>query len=223
MGPEKVPLAQKQIIRKTNDAGKPVITATQMLDSMIRHARPTRAEASDVANAVLDGTDALMLSGETAVGEHPVGAVSTMSRIISEIESSEEYRHSIVDPQLDLQVSTLAIANAAVIASEQMRCATIAVVSNSGGATRLISEYRPTAPIAAFTSDETTYRRLALHWGVTPILMDPAVSLDELVERVEAALSSHDLAKSGDNVVLTASVPVGAGEATNILKVHRMP
>lgn len=223
MGPEKVPLAQKHIIRATNQAGKIVITATQMLESMIHHARPTRAEASDVANAVLDNTDALMLSGETAVGKNPVATVRTMSRIIREIERSHEFRNSVEIPSLNFKVSANAVAHAAVVASKQMDIKTIAVVSQSGGAVRLMSEYRPDAVIAAFTTDEVVYRRLALHWGVVPILIDPVVTLHELYERIDRELISRGLAKRGEHIVITAAVPIGAGTMTNQLKIHQIP
>jgi pyruvate kinase len=222
MGPEKVPLAQKHIIRATNKAGKFVITATQMLESMIQHARPTRAEASDVANAVLDNTDALMLSGETAVGRDPVGVVKTMSRIIKEIESSDEYRNGVETAALNLKVSANAVAHAAVVAANQMAISTIAVVSDSGGAARLMSEYRPKASIVAFTSDEVTYRRLSLHWGVTPVWMEPTMTQEELYEIIEQELVDRKLAEPGDAIVVTCAVPVGCGAQTNLMKIHHI-
>ncbi|HUH02667.1 MAG TPA: pyruvate kinase, partial [Kofleriaceae bacterium] len=224
LGPEKVPLVQKRIIDLTNRKGKIVITATQMLESMITNPRPTRAEASDVANAVLDGTDALMLSGETAVGDHPVEAVRTMGRIIQEIESSREFRKDMMEPSMiELKVSANAIANAAVVAARHMGVKTIAVVTGSGGAARLMSEYRPEARIVALTTDEATFRRLALYWGVTPIYIQPAATTDEMVEQVEAVLASRQLASPSELLVITMGIPVGAGESTNMLKIHRMP
>ncbi len=222
IGPEKVPLIQKRIIEQTNAQGKIVITATQMLESMMVQQRPSRAEASDVANAVLDGTDALMLSGETASGKYPVEAVRTMARIIGEIEGSTYYRQNLELPQLNMAVSANAIAHAAVIAAREMRIKTIAVVSNSGGAARLMSEYRPEAGIVALTTSEVQYRRLALVWGVTPVLIESAATTDELIDRVEQLLSSRGLARSGDSVVITMGVPVGAGLSTNMLKIHQM-
>jgi pyruvate kinase len=222
MGPEKVPLAQKDIIRRTNKAGKIVITATQMLESMIHHARPTRAEASDVANAVLDNSDALMLSGETAVGHNPVGVVQTMSRIIEEIEQSSHYRATVEDPSLNLRHTTNAIAHAAVIAAKQMNIKVIGVVSESGGCARLISEYRPDAIVVAFTTDEITYRRLALHWGVIPLLCTQVSNIDELYSRVNERLKNAALVEVGDDVVITASTPVGGGHHSNQLKIHRI-
>jgi pyruvate kinase len=222
LGPEKVPLWQKRIIEETNRRGKIVITATQMLESMITQPRPTRAEASDVANAVLDTTDALMLSGETASGAHPIEAVRTMARIIDEIEKSAYYRQNT--PQVDLQmaVSANAIAHAAVIAARAMKLKTIVTVSESGGAARLVSEYRPEANIIALTTNEVSYRRLALFWGVTPILIGPSASTEELIDRVEATLLERNLALPGDNVLITMAVPVGAGTSTNMLKVHQI-
>ncbi len=222
MGPEKVPLAQKRIIALTNERGKIVITATQMLESMISNPRPTRAEASDVANAVLDGTDALMLSGETAVGKHPIEAVRTMGRIIEEIESSADFRKRYDPPNIELKVSANAIAHAAVVAAQQMGIRTIAVVTGSGGAARLMSEYRPEGKIVALTTDEVTYRRLALYWGVTPLLVHPAVTTDEMIDQVEMVLGERQLASSGEYVAITCGIPVGAGETTNMLKIHRM-
>lgn len=223
MGPEKVPLIQKRIIELTNAKGKVVITATQMLESMIGQPRPTRAEASDVANAVLDSTDALMLSGETASGKYPVEAVRTMARIISEIEGSAYYRQYLEPPQLDMAVSANAIAQAAVSAARAMRIKVIAVVTESGGVARLMSEYRPEARIVALTTNEVQFRRLALVWGVTPILIGACATTDELIDRAEHVLSERGLARPGDNVVITMGVPVGAGMTTNLLKIHQMP
>jgi pyruvate kinase len=223
IGPEKVPLIQKRMIERTNAKGKIVITATQMLESMMVQQRPSRAEASDVANAVLDGTDALMLSGETASGKYPVEAVRTMARIIGEIEGSNYYRQNLELPQLNMAVSANAIAHAAVVAAREMRIKTVAVVSNSGGAARLMSEYRPEAKIVALTTSDVQYRRLALVWGVTPVLIDSTATTDELIDRVEQVLANRGLARSGDSVVITMGVPVGAGLSTNLLKIHQMP
>ena len=222
MGPEKVPMIQKALIALTNSRGKVVITATQMLESMIRHSRPTRAEASDVANAVLDGSDALMLSGETAVGAHPIEAVRTMSRIIAEVEGSGAYRASVSDPHLDLPVSANAIAHAAVVAARQMNIKVVVVMTNSGGAARLMSEYRPEAAILALTTNEVTYRRLAAYWGVTPVMVAPMASVDELVDRAEQEVIERGLAASGDHIVLTAAIPIGAGTTTNMLRIKQL-
>ncbi len=222
LGPEKVPLWQKRIIEETNRRGKIVITATQMLESMITQARPTRAEASDVANAVLDGTDALMLSGETASGSHPIEAVRTMARIIEEIEKSAYYRANIEVPSIDLANSANAISHAAVAAARAMKLKTIVVASDSGGAARLVSEYRPEANIVCLTTNEVTFRRLALFWGVTPVLIGPAATTDELVDTIEATLIERNLALPGENVIITMAVPVGSGVQTNALKIHQI-
>jgi pyruvate kinase len=222
LGPEKVPLWQKRIIEETNRRGKIVITATQMLESMIVHPRPTRAEASDVANAVLDTTDALMLSGETASGAHPVEAVRTMARIIEEIEKSAYYKANFKPVDIQLAVPANAIAHAAVIAASSMKLKTIVTVSDSGGAARLLSEYRPDANIVALTTNEVSYRRLALFWGVTPVLVGPSATTEELIDRVEATLVERNLAQPGEYVLITMAVPVGGGGQTNNLKIHQI-
>jgi pyruvate kinase len=222
LGVEKVPLVQKQIIAATNKAGKIVITATQMLESMISHQRPTRAEASDVANAVLDGTDALMLSGETAAGDHPIEVVKTMDRIIREVERVSHAERGANGPWLDLKVSTNAIAHAATIAARQLDIKLIAVVTDSGGAARLMSEYRPEARILALTSSEETYRRLALYWGVEPHMMRPAAMVEELVDIVDDLVRERGLGVPGEQVVITGAVPVGSGASTNSLRIHTL-
>jgi len=222
LGPEKVPLWQKRMIEEANKRGKIVITATQMLESMITAPRPTRAEASDVANAVLDASDALMLSGETASGLHPVEAVKTMARIIDEIEHSAYYRANVAVPDLQLQVPANAIAHAAMTAARAMKLKTIVAVSESGGAARLVSEYRPESNIVCLTTNEVTFRRLALIWGVTPVMISPAATTEELIDRVESTLIERNLAQVGENVLITMAVPVGAGMQTNILKIHQI-
>jgi pyruvate kinase len=222
LGPEKVPLWQKRIIEETNKRGKIVITATQMLESMMVQPRPTRAEASDVANAVLDATDALMLSGETASGVHPIEAVRTMARIIEEIEKSAYYRANVEVPEIQLSMSTNAIAHAAMVAARSMKLRTIVTVSDSGGAGRLVSEYRPEANIVNLTTNEVSYRRLALVWGVTPVLIGPSATTEELLDRVEGTLIEKNLAQPGENVLITMAVPVGSGLQTNVLKIHQI-
>jgi pyruvate kinase len=222
LGPEKVPLWQKRIIEETNKRGKIVITATQMLESMITQPRPTRAEASDVANAVLDATDALMLSGETASGLYPVEAVKTMARIIEEIERSAYYRANVEVPEIQLAVPANAIAHAAMTAARAMKIKTIVAVSESGGAARLCSEYRPDANIVALTTNEVSFRRLAMIWGVTPVLISPAATTEELIDRVEATMIERNLALPGENVLITMAVPVGSGLQTNVLKIHQI-
>jgi pyruvate kinase len=222
MGPEKVPLIQKRAIEEANRRGKLVITATQMLESMIVSQRPTRAEASDVANAVLDGTDALMLSGETATGRYPLLAVRTMARIIEEIESSARFKARFDGSSLDLSFSTNAVAKSAVVAARQMNANVIACVSDSGGSARLVSDYRPEAQIVALTSLEEVYRRLALYWGVEPVHTPRAATFDAMVAEVAQLLQARGLAKSGDLAVITVAVPIGSGESTNTLHLHRL-
>ncbi len=223
LGPEKVPLAQKRLIEMANAKCKVVITATQMLESMIHNPRPTRAEASDVANAVLDGTDAVMLSGETAAGMHPVEAVRTMGRIVTEVEQSDYYRRS----RLGRTTSTLsgaanAVAHGATMAASAIRAKIIAAYTESGGTAWLLSQYRPAAPIIALTTSEVTHRRLALCWGVRPVLTSSAATIDEVIECVEAELRERNLAQPDDSIVLTTAMPVGAGESTNMLKIHKI-
>jgi pyruvate kinase len=222
LGPSKVPLVQKRLIAATNARGKVVITATQMLESMIENPWPTRAEASDVANAILDGTDALMLSGETASGKYPLQAVRTMAQIAREIESSSYYRLNLELPELEMAHSTNAIAHAAVVAARHLKLKVIAAYSDSGAIARLVSEYRPEAAIVALTTNPVTYNRLALYWGVTPVMISPAATSEEMFVRVEDALKSRGLAQSGELVVITMGVPIGSGESTNLLKIHRV-
>jgi pyruvate kinase len=163
-----------------------------------------------------------MLSAETASGKYPVQAVRTMARIIDEIESSARFRQMQEPPSLDLPVSTNAVAHAAAVAARQMHLKVIACYSDSGGVARLISEYRPEALIVALTTNEVTYHRLALYWGVLPIFIAPAATTDEMFGRVEDVLRSRKLAASGDQVVITMGVPIGSGESTNLMKIHRI-
>jgi len=222
LGPEKVPLLQKQAIDETNARGKIVITATQMLESMIANPRPTRAEASDVANAVLDGTDAVMLSGETASGKYPLLAVRTMARIVEEIESSTRYKSRFDAATLELTFLSNAIAKSAVVAARQMKAAAIACVTESGGVARLVSEYRPESNIVAFTSRPEVYRQLALYWGVEPVMHSPAGNFDAVVENVAGELVRRGYCKSGDLAVICMAVPFGSGLSANTLHVHRI-
>ena len=163
-----------------------------------------------------------MLSGEPASGLYPVEAVRTMARIIDEIERSAYYRASVEVPEIQLAVSANAIAHAAMTAARAMRLKTIVAVSESGGAARLVSEYRPDAHIVCLTTNEVSFRRLALVWGVTPVLISPAATTEELVDRVEATLIERNLAVPGENVLITMAVPVGSGMQTNVLKIHQI-
>jgi pyruvate kinase len=222
VGDASVPALQKRMIRLARELNKLAITATQMMESMVSSPIPTRAEVSDVANAVLDGTDAIMLSGETASGKYPTQAVRTMSEIAREIEHSEHYKMNLDPPGLDMRHSTNAIAHAAVVASQSLKLKVIACYSDSGAVARLISEYRPEAAIVAITTNPVTYRRLALYWGVLPVMIEPAATTEEMVRRIEVALKHKGLAITGDQVVITMGVPIGAGESTNMLKIHRV-
>ncbi len=218
---EEVPLVQKSMIQKCNRAGKPVITATQMLDSMQRNPRPTRAEASDVANAIFDGTDAIMLSGETAAGKYPVESVMTMSRIAERAESALEYRE-IFTKQANAQQATVTEAISQAVANSALDLNANAIITSteSGYTARMIAKYRPKAPIIAVTPIEQVLRRLALVWGVIPALGTPATTTDEMFDiAVEGAIGTG-LVRLGDTVVITAGVPVGRSGSTNLIKIH---
>ncbi|MGH2403321.1 MAG: pyruvate kinase [bacterium] len=217
---EEVPIVQKSIIGLCNRLGKPVITATQMLESMITHPRPTRAEAADVANAVFDGTDALMLSGETAIGAHPVRAVGTMAAIAVRAEAALPYDLLLRERGRERAAETgQAIALAACQAAEAIGAAAIVASTDSGSTARRVSRYRPRRPIVAVTHNAATWRRLALVWGVRPVLVDPVADLDALVERGVSAAVDVGVARAGDLVVVTAGFPIGRPGTTNFLKV----
>ncbi|WP_048600607.1 pyruvate kinase [Rubeoparvulum massiliense] len=218
---EEVPIVQKELIKKCNLKGKPVITATQMLDSMQRNPRPTRAESSDVANAILDGTDAIMLSGETAAGKYPVESVKTMVRIAERTETAYlgKERHkqlSAVGPRSITDVISEAVSNAAF----DLHAAAILAPTESGQTAKLISKHRPAAPIIAVTPYEEVRRKLALVWGVHAILVDMVGNTDTmLTQAVQAALATQ-LIQHGDLVVITAGVPVRQPGTTNLMKIH---
>lgn len=214
---EEVPPAQKRIIARCNAAGKPVITATQMLESMIREARPTRAEVSDVANAVWDGTDAVMLSGETAIGARPVEVVATMDRIVRAAERMPVPRHP---GPLRAESVTDAIAQATCEIASELGARAILTSTQSGFTARMIAKYRPVVPIIAVTPHAHTCRRLALVWGVTPLLAPPFHSTDEMVQSSLARVCAAGLAQPGDLVVVTAGVPVGIPGQTNLIQVR---
>jgi pyruvate kinase len=220
---EQVPLAQKRIIGLANQAGRPVITATQMLESMITNPRPTRAEASDVANAILDGTDAVMLSAETAAGKYPRLAVEAMSRIISELEKHPRPRRD-ERQQRGTTVSTefaIAVASAAAVRMLQAPC--LIVFTKSGFSARIVASQRPSVPILVLTDVPRTYRQLALVWGVVPELVRHANTYDEMVQMALAAVKRRGLAKPGDQVVVTAGVPFDVPGTTNTMKVETVP
>lgn len=221
---QEVPLYQKEIIRKCNLVGKPVITATQMLQSMIANPLPTRAEASDVANAILDGTDAVMLSAETATGHYPVRAVEMMARIADTVE--EKLLHWVdsgtFTTMKHVQPITDAISDAAARIAGELGARLIATSTWTGYTARQIARERPREPIFALTPNEATYRRLALTWGVTPLLVRQVEGTDDLLDAVCETLTDRKLAAPGDLIVITAGVPLSGGGRTNLLKVHQV-
>jgi len=221
---EDVPLAQKLMIQKCNVAGKPVITATQMLDSMQRNPRPTRAEASDVANAIFDGTDAIMLSGETAAGKYPVESVLTMSRIAEKAESALNHREIFMKQQIAQETTvTEAISQSVAISALDLNAKAIISSTVTGHTARVVSKYRPKSPIIAVTTQERTMRQLALVWGVTPVKGVEATSTDELLDTAIKGGVDSGLAKGGDLVVITAGIPLGRSGSTNLVKVATIP
>ena len=218
MPPERVPTLQKHIIRQAKDHLIPVITATQMLESMIVSPRPTRAEASDVANAIIDGSDALMLSGETAVGAYPVETVETMVRIALEAESSfppRERRRTRVNSD------SHAISHAACHITESMEVRVIAAFTHTGFSARLVSKDRPAVPIYAFVPDEVVGRRLALDWGVLPTVIEQRGNTEEMIASVEAELTRLGVVRPGDAVVIVGGSPMGVPGRTNFIKIVR--
>ncbi len=220
---EEVPIAQKHIIRACNAASKPVITATQMLDSMMRWPRPTRAEASDVANAILDGSDAIMLSGETAVGRYAVEAVRTMARIAEVTEQSVPYMDRLRDAsRADSRSVTDTIGRMACEAAAELGAKAIITSTVSGSTARRVASHRPATPIIAPTPSLATYRQLALVWGVEPLLVDQFADTDAMIVTVVAAARGRGVVQDGDLVVITAGVPLGGSGQTNMLKVHRV-
>lgn len=227
MYPEEVPLIQKSIIRACHSAGLPVITATQMLESMMHNARPTRAETNDVANAVLDGSSAVMLSGETAVGSYPVQTVAIMDRIIGHTEKSEEYKRLVLDQGLNREHVELrlkrSVTEAVGLATRELALAIqatkIVCFTQSGSTARRISKFRPSTPIIAFTPSETTVRFLALSWGVLPVLIKEIDSIEELLNYAPQHLKELGWIKSDQIMVITAGVPVGHPGTTNMIKV----
>lgn len=219
--PEDVPLVQKQLIRKCNKAGKPVITATQMLDSMQRNPRPTRAEASDVANAIFDGTDAIMLSGETAAGDYPREAVQTMSNIATKTETGLNYK-AILDERSKHSDMTItdAISQSVTHTAINLQVNAVVTPTESGHTARMISKYRPQAPIVAITSSERVNRKLSLVWGVYAVMGPQSESTDDMLDvAVDRGLASGIVAR-GDRVIITGGVPVGESGTTNLMKVH---
>ncbi|MDW8403606.1 pyruvate kinase [Chloroflexus sp.] len=222
MPPERVPIVQKQIIAAANQALLPVITATQMLESMIHNPRPTRAEASDVANAIIDGTDAVMLSGETAAGAYPIEAVQMMALIADAVEaslSSGQQPDKSRWPITPAQSTPRAIAAAACTIANTLPVRFIAVLTQSGSSARLVSHYRPEVPVLAFCPSDETARRTSLYWGVTPIVIEARDRLDELEQQIVRILREMGMVRRGDLIVLSGGHPVYRYGPTNFLKV----
>lgn len=218
--PEQVPAAQKLITRKANAVGKPVITATQMLESMIENPRPTRAEASDVANAIFDGTDAIMLSGETAAGKHPVEAVLMMGRIAVAAEASVDYGELKRHPASS---SAQAIAHAACAMAVDMKAKVIAAFTKSGSTARLISQFRPPTPIIALTQHVHVYRQIALCWGVVPLMLTEVTDSEGTLALVEDTLLSKGAVSPGDSLIITGGLPIAARGPANFVKLSVLP
>ncbi|MDX2179098.1 MAG: pyruvate kinase [Bryobacteraceae bacterium] len=219
---EKVPLIQKNIIRKARMTGKFVITATQMLESMIEHSYPTRAEVSDVANAIYDGTDAVMLSGETAAGRYPVEAARMMDRIAAETESNLRQR-GFRDLDVSDDPSTAEIvADAAHTAAKLSGAVAVVVFSASGSTAKMVSKYRPPVPVYAFTPSERAARQMAIIYGVTPLVEENAGTTDAMIAQMERRLKDQKLVQPGDRVVFTSGQPIGKPGTTNMMKLHRI-
>lgn len=218
---EEVPLVQKKLILKCNQAGKPVITATQMLDSMQRNPRPTRAEASDVANAIIDGTDAIMLSGETAAGLYPVESVQTMNKIALRTEKSLDYRRIVSTRSREKDANmTEAISQAVAYTSINLGVKAVLAPTESGNTAKMIAKYRPGVPIIAVTGSVNSAQMLTLVWGVQPVVCQRVTTTDEILELAVDESLKHGFVNHGDAVVITAGVPVGEAGTTNLMKVH---
>ena len=217
---EKVPIVQKIMIRKCNQASKPVITATQMLDSMIRNPRPTRAEASDVANAIYDGTDATMLSGESAAGKYPIESVNTMAQIAKEVENSESYKEKFAGKyEFAAESVTAAISLATCQTAEELGAEAIITSTGSGLTARTVSKYRPQTPIIAVTPNKRVLHQLVMTWGVSPLLAARSSTTDEMMDNAISTAVDHELIDEGDLVTITAGTPVGISGTTNLIKV----
>jgi pyruvate kinase len=215
---EKVPLIQKDLIVRANSKGKLVITATQMLESMTTHLRPTRAEATDVANAVIDSTDALMLSAETASGSHPLEAFRMMDKIVSFTEQTQKTASSYIRGNSYAE----ALADAACRAAEDICAKVLVAFTRSGFTARLVSKFRPATPIIAFTPDKSVLSRLPFFWGVIPKYMKPPTNTDQMLKEIERVLIRENIVKSGDRIVIIASSPLSSKGKTNFMKLHQI-
>ena len=217
--PEQVPMAQKRIIHAANQVGKPVITATQMLLSMVTHSRPSRAEATDVANAILDGTDAVMLSEETAAGQFPVEAVKFLDRVSRVTEADFPHAAWLRDRALSgRQEISAAVSYAACEMARSLSAGAILTNTEYGGTARLISRFRPRTPIVGVTSRQDTWRRLSLSWGVFPLLIRPITDIDDMLRVVEAEALKAGMLNHGDRVIITTGTPIGTRGSTNLIK-----
>lgn len=218
---EEMPMVQKDLIKKSNMMGKPVITATQMLDSMMRNPRPTRAEVTDVANAILDGSGAIMLSGETAAGKYPIESVKMMYNIALRTEKSIDYTALFNSKSADSEISTTnAIGRATCTSATELGASAIITATSSGHTSKAISKFRPKAPIIAATTTESVMRRLSLVWGVYPVLSQYSNTTDDVVELSIQSTVEKGYVKEGDLIVITAGIPVGLAGSTNLIKVH---
>ena len=217
---EEMPIVQKEMIKKCNELGKPVITATQMLDSMIRNPRPTRAEVTDVANAIYDGTDAIMLSGETAAGKYPVEAVKTMATIAKRIEETLDYDNILRNKGLNNTNVTDAISYATCTTAKSLNASGIVTSTSSGHTARMVSKFRPNTPIIAATPNSKTSRQLSLSWGVYTVNCQQAGNTDDLIDNSIEASKNEGFIHDGELVVITAGVPTGVSGTTNLIKVH---
>lgn len=218
---EEIPLVQKELIKKCNIAGKPVITATQMLDSMIRNPRPTRAEVTDVANAIFDGTSAIMLSGETAAGKYPIESVKTMYKIAIKTENSLNYSELLRTKSMQHELTTTnAIGKATCTTAQDLEAAAIITATSSGYTSKAISKFKPKAPIIAATPSKEIGRKLSLVWGVYPVLANVSTTTDEVIDFSIDSAMDQNFVKEGDLVVITAGVPVGLSGSTNLIKVQ---
>ncbi len=218
---EEVPVVQKNLIKKANQAGKIVVTATQMLDSMIKNPRPTRAEATDVANAIYDGTVAIMLSGETAAGAYPVEAVKTMVKIAERTEKDINYRRRFFENERKANPDvTDAICHATCTTALDLKAKAIISVTKSGRSAKMVSRYKPDCDIVACAMDEKVCRQLNLAWGVTPILLDEQKEVFDLFDEAVAVAAKEKHLEKGDTVVITSGVPIGMSGTTNMLKVQ---
>ncbi len=218
---EEIPILQKKLIKKVYNAGKQVITATQMLESMVNNPRPTRAESTDIANAIYDGTSAIMLSGETAAGKYPIEAVKTMALIAERTEADINYmqRFTKLEPAKNATV-TSAISHATCMTAHDLGAVAIIAVSKTGQTARMLSRYRPQCPIVCCAMSEKVCRQMNMSWGVTPLLLDEKNSTDELFDAVVSAAQDKNLVQNGDVAVIVAGVPLGISGTTNLIKVH---